>query len=160
MVRRRTGSGDGTARRRLLRASTAAITLCAGLGLSPAAATAAAPKPAAVFVADINAARAAHGLKPVKVSSDLTAVAAKWAATMARKHTLAHNPQLGTVIHHWRGLAENVGMGYSVTQVHGAFMRSAPHRANILDRTYTQVGVGVVIVGKQVYVVEDFRRPA
>jgi uncharacterized protein YkwD len=159
-VRGRAASGSGGTRRGLLRSSAAFVTLCAGLGLSPAAATAAAPKPAAAFIADINAARTAHGLKPVKVSSDLTAVAARWAATMARKHSLSHNPRLGSAIHNWRGLAENVGLGYSVSQVHGAFMHSAPHRANILDRTYTQVGVGVVVVGQQVYVVEDFRRPA
>ena len=48
----------------------------------------------------------------------------------------------------------------SVPQIHAAFMKSPPPRANILNSGYSQIGVGVVVVGHEVYVVEDFRRPA
>ena len=143
---------------RATRGMVAAVTLCAGLTVSAAPASAASP--AAGFLADINAARTAHHLHPLKTTNDLTAVARSWAATMAKQRALSHNPKLGTAIHHWRGLAENVGEGQSVPQIHAAFMRSAPHRANILDKDYTQIGIGVVVVAGQVYVVEDFRRPA
>jgi uncharacterized protein YkwD len=145
-----------------VRALVAVVTLCTTvvLPVAVAAPAGATVSPAAGFVADINAARTAHHLRPLKVTSDLTSVAARWAATMASKRALSHNPQLGTAIHGWEGLAENVGLGQSVPQIHAAFMNSAPHRANILDKSYTQIGVGVVVVKGQVYVVEDFRRPA
>lgn len=115
---------------------------------------------AALFITDINHSRAARHLHPVAANSELNAVALKWAAAMAKRHALSHNPSLATVVHNWSCLAENVGMGQSVNQLHVAFMNSAPHKANILNARYTQVGVGVVIVGHEMYVVEDFRRPA
>jgi uncharacterized protein YkwD len=137
----------------------AVVTLCASLTAHPASATAA-TSPAASFVHDINVSRAAQGLKPLKVSTDLTAVANGWAAAMAKRGSLSHNPQLGTAIRNWTGLAENVGMGQTEPQLQAAFMHSAPHRANILAPIYSQIGVGVVVVGHEIYVVEDFRRPA
>ena len=118
------------------------------------------PRPASVFVHDINVSRVAAGLRPLKVSADLTSVANKWAAALAKKGELAHNPALGSAIKNWTGLAENVGMGQTESQLHAAFMHSAPHRANILAPIYSQVGVGVVVIDHEIFVVEDFRRPA
>lgn len=142
----------------------AAASLCASL-VAPltghaAVATTAVPTPAASFVHDINVSRVAAGLRPLKVSADLTSVANKWAASLAKKGSLAHNPALGTAIRNWTGLAENVGMGQTEPQLHAAFMHSAPHRANILAPIYSQIGVGVVVVDHEIYVVEDFRRPS
>ena len=51
-------------------------------------------------------------------------------------------------------------MGYSVLDLHHAFMASAPHRANILDRRMEQVGVGFVSVNGQLWVTEVFRSRA
>jgi uncharacterized protein YkwD len=145
----------------------AAASLCASL-VSPlsghatpaSSASASAPTAASVFVHDINVSRVAAGLRPLKVSADLTTVANKWAAALAKKGGLAHNPALGSAIKNWTGLAENVGMGQTAAQLHAAFMHSAPHRANILAPIYSQVGVGVVVVDHEIFVVEDFRRPA
>jgi hypothetical protein len=39
-------------------------------------------------------------------------------------------------------------------------MNSAPHRANILDKRFTEVGVGVVVADGTIWVSEVFRRPA
>ena len=39
-------------------------------------------------------------------------------------------------------------------------MRSAPHRANILNQRMRQVGVGVVFAGGRLWVTEVFRQPA
>jgi uncharacterized protein YkwD len=151
-----------------LQMTAAAASLCASL-LTPltspaavhtAAPVAPAPPAATAFVHDINVSRVAAGLRPLKVSTDLTSVANKWATTLAKKGALSHNPALGTAIKNWTGLAENVGMGQTVPQLHAAFMHSAPHRANILAPIYSQIGVGVVTVNGELYVVEDFRRPA
>jgi uncharacterized protein YkwD len=38
-------------------------------------------------------------------------------------------------------------------------MHSPEHKANILDRDYTQVGIGAVTVNGRVWVAEVFRRP-
>lgn len=151
-----------------LQMTAAAASLCASLltpltsavGGRAAAPVAPLPPAALVFVHDINVSRVAAGLRPLKVSADLSNVANRWAATLAKNGALSHNPALGSAIKNWTGLAENVGMGQTVPQLHAAFMHSAPHRANILAPIYSQIGVGVVVVDHELYVVEDFRRPA
>ena len=55
-------------------------------------------------------------------------------------------------------LAENVGMGRTGPSLQAAFMKSPEHRRNMLDPTYTEVGIGVVVVNHTMFVVEDFRR--
>ena len=49
-----------------------------------------------------------------------------------------------------------MGYGNSVAQVEAAYMQSAPHRANILNRGYTTVGVGVARRGDRVFTVQEF----
>ena len=78
---------------------------------------------------------------------------------MAGRNTLYHNPNLTTDVKNWRWVGENVGYGPDALTVHVAFMQSAPHRANILDRDYTEVGIGAVVVNGRVWVAEVFRRP-
>jgi len=63
------------------------------------------------------------------------------------------------VVTNWQYVGENVGYGPDALTVHVAFMNSPAHRANILDRDYTEVGVGAVVVGDRVWVAEVFRRP-
>ncbi len=52
--------------------------------------------------------------------------------------------------------SENVGMAADVAEAHGSFMRSPPHRANILEPTLNAIGVGVLRRGPALYVTEDF----
>jgi hypothetical protein len=150
------------ARRRLLIRAAAAVLLLSGVAVptltaAPAAATTAA---AQRFVQGINAARRVHGLPPLAVARDLGRVAAGWAATMAAAGDIGHDPQLRTAVTGWRALGENVGKGPDVASIAAAFLTSAPHRANILDRGYTEVGVGTAVdAAGMLYVVEDFREP-
>lgn len=112
------------------------------------------------FVSDMNSARAHHGLRPYVQRRDLTAAARRWARWMAAHHTLAHNPALGSNVCCWRDLGENVGRGPSEPALNRAFMASREHRANILSRTFTQVGVGTARGSDgRLYVDELFRRP-
>jgi uncharacterized protein YkwD len=53
-------------------------------------------------------------------------------------------------------LSENVTQGPTPEFIHGQFMQSAPHRANILDQEMDSIGVGVVEHGGQLFAVEDF----
>jgi uncharacterized protein YkwD len=57
---------------------------------------------------------------------------------------------------HFSWLAENVIQGPSPEFIHEQFMKSPPHRANILDRDMDSIGVGVVEQGGQLFAVEDF----
>ncbi|MHB2023701.1 MAG: CAP domain-containing protein [Mycobacteriales bacterium] len=115
---------------------------------------------AAAFVADINQARAQAGLPAYAVAGDLSAIAADHSAAMAASQTLYHNPDLTTVVPDWQWVGENVGVGPTVSAINTAFLQSPPHRANILNVHYTQVGVGVVVDSRgAVWVTEDFRQP-
>jgi hypothetical protein len=114
----------------------------------------------AKFVSLTNSSRGAHGLHGYAVSSDLTAVARRWAAHMAAHHRLEHNPNFAGQVCCWTRLGENVGVGSTVSQIHRAFMASSPHRANILSTSYTQVGIGTARGSDgKLYVDELFRRP-
>jgi hypothetical protein len=112
------------------------------------------------FVSLTNSARANRGLRSYTVASDLVAVARQHAQEMAAKHTIYHNPNLGSDVSGWQAVGENVGMGGSASAIHEAFMNSTAHRANILDTDFTQVGIGTARDEKGVlYVTEVFRKP-
>ena len=91
------------------------------------------------MVEKINTARANHGLPPLRTSPDLMAAARAHSGAMSGQGLLFHTASFSSLCC-WDHIAENVGMGYSVRDLHRAFMHSAPHRANILDRRMEQVG--------------------
>jgi len=96
------------------------------------------------FVSKINASRAAAGKAPLEVYWDLADDARAHSAAMAAKGSIYHNPGLAGVTSGWTTLAENVGVGFDVDQLHQAFMDSASHRSNILG-DFNYVGVGVTV---------------
>lgn len=107
-----------------------------------------------------NGVRASAGVPALAVDPTLSAVAQAWAATMAGAGTISHNPALSTRLTGWTKIAENVGMGPDLDTVHRALVASPPHHANLVDPELTLIGVGVVRAGGNVFVVEDFMRPA
>ncbi len=112
------------------------------------------------FVAAINGARAQQGRAALASRADLSRIALRHAQQMARSNSLHHNPGLTRQVTNWNAVAENVGVGGNVSTLHRAFMRSRSHRANILDRQYTEIGVGVAVDARGVlWVAEVFRRP-
>lgn len=111
------------------------------------------------FTAKLNHARTARGLPRLETRNALVQVAREWAARMAEQSKLYHNPNLTSDVTNWRWVGENVGYGPDALTVHVAFMRSPGHRANILDRDYTEVGIGAVVRDGRVWVAEVFRRP-
>lgn len=117
------------------------------------------PSMAGQFIGQINSERTANHRPRLTVTGQLMASAASWADAMARSNILAHNPRLATSVSGWKYLGENVGVGYSVSSLEAAFWASAPHRDNILDPDYTQVGVAVVDVGGKLWVAVEFSRP-
>lgn len=112
-----------------------------------------------VFTTGINKARAARGIPRLTPRAALVRVAREQARRMASQNRLYHNPNLTSDVTNWRWVGENVGYGPDAVTVHAAFMGSADHLANMLDRDYTEVGVGAVVAGGRVWVAEVFRRP-
>jgi uncharacterized protein YkwD len=102
----------------------------------------------AALLHDINAARKAHGRKPLAAAAGTTDVAHRWSCALRRAGELSHRPHLdGALVRHgsaaWSVLGENVGMS-SLADPHVMFrmyMNSPPHRANILDRHYRYIGI-------------------
>ncbi len=92
-----------------------------------------------------NADRARHGLAPLQSSSTLVSIARAWSNHMAATGQLAHNPSLASQVSGWSSLGENAAVAASATQAESLFMASAGHRANILNRSYNKVGIGVTV---------------
>lgn len=107
----------------------------------------------------VNSARTAHGLRPLRLSAELSSYARQHSRQMSAQRALFHTSNFG-VICCWSAIAENVGVAYSVRGLHQALMGSAPHRANILDPRMRAVGVGVVESGGQLWATQIFRKPS
>src|SRR5439155_26467601 len=110
------------------------------------------------FGSAINAARSSAALAPLGADGDLLRLARVWSATMAAAGDISHNPNVASLAPpDWSTLGENVGFGPTCDSVVQAFMSSPEHRRNILDPSYSSLGVGVVDgPDGLMYVTEDF----
>jgi hypothetical protein len=116
----------------------------------------------ACLVAALDQARADAGLAALTVDGTLTSIAAGHSSAMASAGTLSHNPTLpDQAPPDWVDLGENVGEGPSCGSIAAAFMGDAEHRGDILDRSFSAVGVGAVAgAGGTLWVTEDFMATA
>jgi uncharacterized protein YkwD len=113
--------------------------------------------------ASVNQVRRAQGLSPLRWDESLAAAARRHAEAMAEHGSAQHGfegePSLSVRVKqagaHFSWLSENVTQGPSPQFIHTQFMKSPPHRANILDRDMDSIGVGVVEQGGQLFAVED-----
>jgi uncharacterized protein YkwD len=116
------------------------------------------------LVASINQARRAQGLPALRWDETLAAAARRHAEVMAEHGSAQHGfegePSLSARVKQagarFTWLSENVTQGPTPDFIHTQFMKSPPHRANILDRDMDSIGVGVVEQGGQLFAVEDF----
>jgi uncharacterized protein YkwD len=128
--------------------------------------------------ADANRERAFEQLAALKWDAALAKAARQHAQRMAREYAQVCQPLpemgLGCAISHqfpgepdlraraleagarFKELAENVGEGPTVDNIHSAWMHSTGHRANLLAKTLDSMGIGVVEVGGEYFAVEDF----
>lgn len=130
------------------------------LGQAPGAGAQAAGDMEAQFAARVTAERRAVGRVALATEGDLVAVARQHSAAMAASNQLYHNTSLGQHVQGWQLVAENVGTGSTVDQIHRALMASPPHRADIVDARFTGIGIGVVQSGGTLWVTQVFRRSA
>jgi hypothetical protein len=142
--------------RRLLAAIMIVATACFVVATSQGA-SASDPGAEADFVGRINALRAGNSAGGLQVHSVLTAKAQGWAAHMAATQCLCHSNLTDGISVGWHKLGENVGRGPSVASLQNAFVNSPEHRANMLDRSFQWVGIGVAYDGGgQMWVAEVF----
>ena len=84
----------------------------------------------------------------------LRAAAERQSVLMAKRGRLFHGSLAWTSGRRCWG--QNVGKGPTIWAVFRAFMRSADHRANMLDRCYRRAGYGVVKIRGAVWVTVNF----
>ena len=97
--------------------------------------------------------RAARKLPALKVDKRLVRIARAHSEDMDAHHFVAHTSKitgeaterLGKAGLKARVLLENIGRGYSASEIHEGLMASPGHRANILHPDARQMGLGVVI---------------
>ena len=115
----------------------------------------------------VNRARQEQGLAPLRWSEALATAARRHAGAMAKRgeaeHGFAGEPGLASRVTqagaHFVSLAENVAQGPGADAIQSEFLRSANHRANLLDADMDSIGVGVVVArGGQLFAVEDFSK--
>lgn len=135
------------------------VLVVAALVVSAAGPAAATGPSTSSFLTAVNSSRAAAGLRPYSLQSDLSAVAYRWSQHMASTGNLQHNPSLASQVTNWEYAGENVGYGPDWATIEQAFMHSPAHRANILDHDFTQIGLGIVVADGRMWVTQVFRKP-
>jgi len=115
-----------------------------------------------------NRSRASAGLRSLRIDSTLTAIARWRSSDMSKRNYFSHSiPGYGSVFdklsavgYCYKLAGENIGWNtypddVATTEIHQMFMDSAPHRANILGRTWEAIGVGAYkeASGKKIWTV-------
>lgn len=104
----------------------------------------------------VNNIRKQNGLSPLTANWELSRVARYKSQDMADRNYFSHtSPTYGTPFQmikafglSYRTAGENIAYGYASPQkVVDGWMNSSGHRANILNASYTQIGVGYVAKG-------------
>jgi uncharacterized protein YkwD len=117
----------------------------------------------------INNARAAQGLKALKMNASLRSAAREHSADMACHNFVSHIGSNGTtnldrILAYgynpsWWG--ENIYKGWNTTpqQAFEWWMNSTPHYQNIMNPNYTHIGIGHAAVGVQNAYTLTFGKP-
>ena len=144
------------------------VTLVAGFIAILAPAAGALSSAESCFFNATNHERAARGIPKLALKSDLTSIARRHSNWMAGDQRIYHADSTSPhyregdnlakeISGNWWAAGENVGMGPDCSRIQDAFMGSPAHKANILDRDYNQVGVGVAYDSDHtMYVTVDF----
>lgn len=126
---------------------------------APAPTTPSNPAPSTGLTADeskmvnlVNQARTEHGVKPLSVNSQLVTLARRKSQDMVDNNYFSHtSPTYGSPF----DMMKNAGVKYSTAgeniagaatteSAHQSLMNSPGHRANILNSSFTQIGIGIV----------------
>ncbi len=111
------------------------------------------------LLVQVNALRAQHGLRPLRLAPGLSAAAARHSSQMAERGYFSHSSADGTAF--WKRIqrlypakgfrqwtvGENLiweAPELSAAEALRMWMASPPHRANLLSRTWREIGISVV----------------
>jgi uncharacterized protein YkwD len=123
------------------------------------------------IVAAVNVVRGMNGLAPLTLDAKLVQMAHIQANAMAQFQTMSHElPQAAQptlldranfVGYQFFSLGENIAFNFPDTgSVMQAWMNSPGHRANILNPSYTQIGVGIAFdTNGDPYYSQEFGQP-
>lgn len=146
-----------TVRRALAAALIGAVIVAGSNTLGSAAADA---DDEAAFIEAINEIRADLGLQELEHHEELAETARAHAQAMADAGEIFHaDPISEGLTAEWLKLGENVGVGAGVQVLIDAFVASPGHYANIVDPSFTHIGVGVVWNGDSLYTTHRFLQP-
>src|SRR6185437_15225881 len=114
----------------------------------------------------LNLERKHAGLKPLQWNQNAAEAARAHAKLLADHREMSHEfpgepalrQRLEATAVRFTTAGENVAKADDPDEAHLALMESPGHRANILGRDYTAVGVGVVERDDRLYVTQDFIR--
>jgi uncharacterized protein YkwD len=116
----------------------------------------------------VNAEREQAGAKPLNLNTQLNQAAQRHALDLARQGRLSHTGSDGSTMqtrieatdYRWSAIGENIAMGQSTPEaVMRSWMESRGHRQNILNPTFSDLGVGYVEAQGEKFWVQVFATP-
>jgi uncharacterized protein YkwD len=121
------------------------------LGLAPAALAGPARSSEAGVLAAVNAARSAHGLRPLRLDLTLRSAARSHSTDMLHRNYFAHGAfasRMAAFHVQGRQAGENLAWGSgpygrAATMI-SEWLASPEHRANLLSPAFSRIGVGLV----------------
>lgn len=96
---------------------------------------------------ETNALRVEAGLAPVGLDLGLRDYARDWALHMAVTKDFEHS-NIENLLDGWVFVGENIGQGGDVGSVVEGLVESPEHLSNMLEPTFTDIGVGVAVDGE------------
>lgn len=98
----------------------------------------------------LNESRAAHGIPPISMNSELNTLAQSHSDDMAKNDYFSHINKANQTPEDRRialgiptPVSENIARDVSIRFGHFGLLRSAAHRSNILEKDWTRVGLGI-----------------
>ena len=116
----------------------------------------------------VNAEREQAGAPPLSLNSQLNQAAQRQAADLARQGRLSHGGSDGSTMqtriedtgYQWTAIGENIAMGQRDAEaVMESWMNSPGHRRNILNPTFSEMGIGYIEAAGAKYWVQVFASP-
>jgi hypothetical protein len=119
---------------------------------------------AQILFQSANRERAARGLPAFRWNTALADAAGQHAALLARQNTLSHQllgepgfaERAASAGARFSTIAENVAEGPSTENIHEQWMKSPPHRGNLLDPLLDSIGIAVAERNGVIFAVQDF----
>jgi uncharacterized protein YkwD len=129
----------------------------------------AAAGPVAEVLRLVNVERATAGCRALTVDSRLARAANAHSADMAANNYFSHTGRNGSSVasrveaagYTWSRVGENIAKGQPTpAAVMQAWMNSSGHRANILNCSFRNIGIGLAYAGRSPVWTQDFATPA